>query len=303
MYVERPPTADLAGRLACVWHQVSEADATQLVVPDACVDLIWGPEGLFVAGPDTGPMPTPMASGDTFVGIRFRPGAVGDFFGVPLQELRDQRVRLSDLPSLGDRLSEPPSLRDHRVRVPDLPSLPDRRVRLSDLPSLRDHRVRQPDLPSLPDRRVGVSDLPSLRDHRVRLPDLPSLGVVDAAPSGRLDAMLAAVRDRLSHRVPADPAGTAISGALRRGRTVGEVAWDLGFSERQLHRRSLATFGYAPKILQRIVRFQRALTLARAGVPLAEVAVTAGYADQAHLSHDVKRLSGVSMRRLVSSSG
>jgi AraC-like DNA-binding protein len=103
--------------------------------------------------------------------------------------------------------------------------------------------------------------------------------------------------------VPADPAGTAISGALRRGRTVGEVAWDLGFSERQLHRRSLATFGYAPKILQRIVRFQRALTLARAGVPLAEVAVTAGYADQAHLSHDVKRLSGVSMRRLVSSSG
>ncbi|MER6006838.1 DUF6597 domain-containing transcriptional factor [Nonomuraea angiospora] len=228
MYVERPPTADLAGRLACVWHQVSEADATQLVVPDACVDLIWGPEGLFVAGPDTGPMPTPMASGDTFVGIRFRPGAVGDFFGVPLQELRDQRVRVSDL---------------------------------------------------------------------------PSLRVADAAPPGRLDAMLAAVRGRLAREVPADPAGAAIAGALRMGRTVGEVAWDLGFSERQLHRRSLVTFGYAPKILQRIVRFQRALTLARAGVALAEVAVTAGYADQAHLSHDVKRLSGVSMRHLVSPAG
>ncbi|MEU6784369.1 DUF6597 domain-containing transcriptional factor [Nonomuraea angiospora] len=246
MYVERPPTADLAGRLACVWHQVSEADATQLVVPDACVDLIWGPEGLFVAGPDTGPMPTPMASGDTFVGIRFRPGAVGDFFGVPLHELRDQRVRVSDLPPL----------RDQPVRLADLPSL-----------------------------------------------DLPSLHVADVAPPGRLDAMLAAVRERLAREVPADPAGAAIAGALRMGRTVGEVAWDLGFSERQLHRRSLVTFGYAPKILQRIVRFQRALTLARAGVPLAEVAVTAGYADQAHLSHDVKRLSGVSMRHLVSPAG
>ncbi|MEV0233512.1 helix-turn-helix transcriptional regulator [Nonomuraea sp. NPDC050786] len=228
MYVERPPTAGLADRVACEWRQVSEADTTQLVVPDACVDLIWGPEGLFVAGPDTGPMPTPMAAGDTFVGIRFKPGAAGDFFGLPLQELRDQRVRLSDLPPL---------------HVPDAP------------------------------------------------------------PSRRLDALRAAVRARLAQGTSADPASFAIAGALRNGRTVGEVAWDLGFSERQLHRRSLASFGYAPKTLQRIVRFQRALTLARAGVPLAEVALAAGYADQAHLSHDVKRLSGVSMRHLVSLSG
>ncbi|MGW4966495.1 DUF6597 domain-containing transcriptional factor [Nonomuraea sp. NPDC004186] len=306
MYVERPPTADLAGRLACVWHQVSEADATQLVVPDACVDLIWGPEGLFVAGPDTGPMPTPMASGDTFVGIRFRPGAVGDFFGVPLQELRDQRVRVSELPSLRDqpvRVSELPSLRDQPVRVSDLPSLRDQPDGLAELTSLHDQPVGVFAFSSLRDQRVSVSDPPSLRDQPIRLADLPSLHSVDVAPTGRLDAMLAAVRERLAREVPADPAGAAIAGALRMGRSVGEVAWDLGFSERQLHRRSLVTFGYAPKILQRIVRFQRALTLARAGVPLAEVAVTAGYADQAHLSHDVKRLSGVSMRHLVSPAG
>lgn len=291
--MERPPTADLAGRLACVWRQVSEADATQLVVPDACVDLIWGPEGLFVAGPDTGPMPTPMASGDTFVGIRFRPGAVGDFFGVPLQELRDQRVRVSDLPSL----------RDQPVRVSDLPSLRDQPDGLAELTSLHDQPVGVFALSSLRDQRVSASDPPSLRDQPIRLADLPSLHSADVAPTGRLDAMLAAVRERLAREVPADPAGAAIAGALRMGRSVGEVAWDLGFSERQLHRRSLVTFGYAPKILQRIVRFQRALTLARAGVPLAEVAVTAGYADQAHLSHDVKRLSGVSMRHLVSPAG
>ncbi|SPL97454.1 Transcriptional regulator, AraC family [[Actinomadura] parvosata subsp. kistnae] len=80
---------------------------------------------------------------------------------------------------------------------------------------------------------------------------------------------------------------------------MSEVAWHLGYSERQLQRRSVHAFGYAPKTLQRIVRFQRALRLARTGVPLAEVAVAAGYTDQAHLANDVKRLSGVQMSRLL----
>jgi AraC-like DNA-binding protein len=228
MYAERPPGPDLTGRIACVWHQVSETDTTQLVVPDACVDLIWGPEGLFVAGPDTGPVPTPMAAGDTFVGIRFKPGAVGDFFGVSLHELRDQRVPLSALPGLP----------------------------------------------------IDESCAPQ--------------------PGWRLEAMRSAVRTRLTRSASVEPATFAMVQALRGGRTVTEVAWDLGLSERQLHRRSVAAFGYAPKTLQRIVRFQRALRLARAGVPLAEVAAEAGYTDQAHLSNDVKRLSGVPMGRLIS---
>lgn len=228
MYVERPPDPDLAERIACVWHQVSESDTTHLVVPDACVDLIWGPDGLFVAGPDTGPMPALMTAGDTFQGIRFKPGAVGDLFGVPLHELRDLRVPLSALPGL----------------------------------------------------RIDEDCAPR--------------------PGWRLKAMRSAVRQRLAGSGPVEPATFAMAAALRAGRTVTEVAWDLGLSERQLHRRSVTAFGYAPKTLQRIVRFQRALRLARAGVPFAEVAAQAGYADQAHLSHDVKRLSGVPMRRLVS---
>ncbi|MFG1707734.1 DUF6597 domain-containing transcriptional factor [Nonomuraea sp. M3C6] len=244
MYLERPPDQDLAGRVACVWHQVAEADTTQLVVPDACVDLIWGPEGLFVAGPDTGPMPTPMRAGDTFVGIRFKPGVAGDVFGVPLQELRDQRVSVSDLPAL--------------------------RLWLD---------------PAGPETTI-----PSRLDAAGR----------ETVMRSRLDGMRSAVRGRLSRSASVDPAAPAIATALRGGHTVGAVAWDLGLSERQLQRRSLTAFGYAPKTLQRIVRFQRALRLARAGVPLAEVAVTAGYTDQAHLSHDVKRLSGVPMSSLVS---
>jgi AraC-like DNA-binding protein len=222
-YAEWAPEPALAGRIACMWRQSASADRTQLVVPDGCVDLVWGPSGLFVAGPDTGPMPAPMRAGDTFDGIRFRPGAVGEVFGLPVDALCDQRVAAADLP--------------------------------------------------------------------VDLLGVPSSG-------GRLEVMRAAIIARLRVTSPADPSAAAIARALRTGRSVGEVAWELGFSERQLRRRSVASFGYGPKILQRVVRFQRALRLARAGVPLAEVAAVAGYADQAHLANDVKRLSGVTLAAL-----
>ncbi|MGW5695942.1 helix-turn-helix domain-containing protein, partial [Streptomyces asiaticus] len=69
--------------------------------------------------------------------------------------------------------------------------------------------------------------------------------------------------------------------------------------ERQLHRRSLAAFGYGPKTLGRVLRLNRALDLARTGLPFAEVAATAGYADQAHLARDVRALAGVPLGRLL----
>jgi len=50
-----------------------------------------------VAGPDTGPAPTEMPGGTIILGVRFRPGAGGPALGVPLSELRDQRVDLSEL--------------------------------------------------------------------------------------------------------------------------------------------------------------------------------------------------------------
>ena len=232
MYEERPPDPALAGRVTCVWQQVSELASTQLVVPDGCVDLIWGPDGLFVAGPDTGPMPTPMLAGDTFTGIRFGPGASGDVFGVPVHAMLDQRVPLASLGALTE---------------------------------LAEATIVRP---------------------------------IDR-PADRLAAMRAAVVSRLRETPPPDPAAPAIAAALRSGQAVREAAWQLGFSERQLRRRSIASFGYAPKVLQRIVRFQRALRLARSGLPLADVAAATGYADQSHLSHDVRRLSGVSLRALV----
>ncbi|MGB3444600.1 MAG: helix-turn-helix domain-containing protein [Actinophytocola sp.] len=96
-----------------------------------------------------------------------------------------------------------------------------------------------------------------------------------------------------------DPAVPRLMSLVRRGERVAAVADALGWTVRQLHRRSLAAFGYGPKTLQRVLRFDRALRLARDGTDLASVAYASGFADQAHLARDVKAFSGVSMTALL----
>jgi AraC-like DNA-binding protein len=73
----------------------------------------------------------------------------------------------------------------------------------------------------------------------------------------------------------------------------------LGLSERQLLRGCLPLFGYGPRRLGRILRLNRALAAARAGQPLAEVAAGTGYADQAHLTREVRALAGATPTELL----
>jgi AraC-like DNA-binding protein len=87
--------------------------------------------------------------------------------------------------------------------------------------------------------------------------------------------------------------------ALAAGRPVSGIAAGTGLGERQLRRRCEAAFGYGPKTLGRVLRLQRALELARRGAAFADVAARAGYADQAHLSREVKSLAGVPLGRLI----
>jgi AraC-like DNA-binding protein len=75
---------------------------------------------------------------------------------------------------------------------------------------------------------------------------------------------------------------------------VDALAADLGLSERQLRRRCRTAAGYGPKTLQRVLRFQRFLGIAQCGGELAMHAAEAGYADQAHMTREVRRLAGVS---------
>jgi AraC-like DNA-binding protein len=96
-----------------------------------------------------------------------------------------------------------------------------------------------------------------------------------------------------------DPAVPVLLRLARDGARVGAMAEAVGLTERQLHRRCLAAFGYGAKVLQRVLRFDRAMRLARGGGELADVAYRAGYADQAHLSREVRTLAGVSPTRLL----
>lgn len=80
----------------------------------------------------------------------------------------------------------------------------------------------------------------------------------------------------------------------------------LGISERTLRRRCHELFGYGPKTLERILRFQRFLRLLRSsdGSRIAQLADEMGYADQSHLSRETHQLTGLTpdqLRRRVTS--
>ena len=75
----------------------------------------------------------------------------------------------------------------------------------------------------------------------------------------------------------------------------------LNMSERTLRRRFEDAFGYGPKTLERILRFHRFRRLRRkAGdVSTALLALEAGYADQAHLIRESRRLTGATPSALA----
>lgn len=146
----------------------------------------------------------------------------------------------------------------------------------------------------------------ALRDQRVALDAIwaPSDArrlaerVADATTPGRV--LEQAVEERLRETGPPPRAMIEVARLLRIGRTVGAVADATGLSERQLRRRCLDAFGYGPKTLARVLRMNRAVELARAGVPFVDTAADSGYADQAHLAREVRALAGVSLSRLTS---
>ncbi len=99
-YREYAPPAALGAAVTCLWVRVVPAREPRQapVLPDGCADLIWqSGRGVFVAGPDTGPVPSPAAPGTVFAGVRLRPGAGGPALGMPLSALLDQRVDAGDL--------------------------------------------------------------------------------------------------------------------------------------------------------------------------------------------------------------
>jgi AraC-like DNA-binding protein len=128
------------------------------------------------------------------------------------------------------------------------------------------------------------------------------------------DAMLAVLTAAVAARLPS-PAGLdpAVRAAAVRaggpGAAVRDLADRVGVGERQLRRRFADAVGYGPKTLQRVLRFQRFLALAvqdgdaatTARWDLARLALDAGYADQAHLTRECRRLAGLTPTALLRS--
>ena len=141
----------------------------------------------------------------------------------------------------------------------------------------------------LRDQRIGAMSLwgaeaPALED-----------ALAEARPADRLRLLAATVARR---RVRADELVVAAGRALSRpGARVGDVAREIGVSERQLHRRALAAVGYGPKMLARVARLRRLIALS--GEPLAARAFAAGYASQAHMGDEVRRLTGLTPVRFL----
>lgn len=159
--------------------------------------------------------------------------------------------------------------------------------------------VRLP--PGLADRVFGVAAL-ELRDQRLELdqvwPGGRARGLRAAVLAG--PAPLAVLEQAVGDLLTARPRWTGfVLQAVRSGRPVSRIAAELGWSARRLHRESLRSFGYGPAMLGRILRFQRAVDLARTGLGLSAVAAEAGYADQPHLAREARSLAGVTMTQLL----
>ena len=135
-----------------------------------------------------------------------------------------------------------------------------------------------------------------------------ALGASMAAAASAADAAALlehAIVDRLADAPPPDPLVLeAVRALLPWGATeVSAIPAELHISERQLRRRMLTAIGHPPKALQRMLRFQGFLALAHARAKtsrdLGALAAESGYADQAHLTRESHRLSGLSPGALL----
>ncbi|MBD9471121.1 AraC family transcriptional regulator [Pseudoxanthomonas sp. PXM01] len=98
--------------LLCHWEYVQGSQATPaLVLPDACVDLLWDGDRLSVAGPDTQAQYARLAPDSRLQGLRFAPTVAARWLGTPLHVLANHRIELRDLgiprlTALADRMDE-----------------------------------------------------------------------------------------------------------------------------------------------------------------------------------------------------
>jgi len=149
---------------------------------------------------------------------------------------------------------------------------------------------------SLTDRMVPLEELWGAEAHRLleRLlscrDDAQSVAIMEQALAARLEraahlelrsavSVLKAVRRLVSQRQTVDVAG---------------LATGVGLSQRQLRRLFATAVGVGPKEFLRMLRFNRAIRCL--AMPGGQLAIEAGYYDQAHLISEFQRLARMTPR-------
>jgi AraC-like DNA-binding protein len=109
VYKEHRVPPDLAPWVACFWQITgagTDHSVSHRVLPDGCADLLFDISSIRRLGGTTADLIGPMSSAQVvtlqgavdLLGIRFRPGVVGAFTGIPADRLRDTTAAMSELP-------------------------------------------------------------------------------------------------------------------------------------------------------------------------------------------------------------
>ncbi|MFJ7265651.1 helix-turn-helix domain-containing protein [Streptomyces sp. NPDC099050] len=145
------------------------------------------------------------------------------------------------------------------------------------------------------DAHVDLVEVLGRQGHHLteRLQALPSwterFALLDALFCARLDA---------GPSCAPEVAG-ALSGLWADARSLTRVSAATGWSARTVRARFREQVGLSPKAMARVFRLQHALRMLAAGTAAAQVAAVCGYHDQAHLSREVKAMTGLPPSRFV----
>lgn len=124
-----------------------------------------------------------------------------------------------------------------------------------------------------------------------------------AVPADAATALDAAIAERVTVAgARSDRTQLALHAAnLLTGRSVADVASELGISERHLRRIFRQILGVSPKTFAQLARFHRALRAARADARAGWVRIAheAGYYDQAHLIAEFRSIAGAPPRAFL----
>jgi AraC-like DNA-binding protein len=160
-------------------------------------------------------------------------------------------------------------------------------------------------LSALTDRFVDLEALWG-RDEAQRIWSALAAAPDQDARAGRIARTLIDRSTRVEHDRLLDAAVGAIVVSAGRAR-IDAVAARTGVTTRQLQRRFADRVGVSPKMLARILRFQRTLLL-RASMDAehpewVRIAMECGYADQSHLIHDYADFAGATPASLRAAEG